>query len=108
MNYYKDNKETNLRLFKLKFAHVFNDVDDNLFKEIFGHTSVKLADKLINTTSKEENQMLVNDIEINRDKIFEQDEFSKFVIKQAYKRHDLLDTVKIILQFSETIQPYLT
>ena len=108
MNYYEDNKETNLRLFKLKFAHVFNDVDDNLFKEIFGFTSVKLADKLINTTSKEENQMLVNDIEINRDKIFEQDEFSKFVIKQAYKRHDLLDTVKIILQFSETIQPYLT
>ena len=52
--------------------------------------------------------MLLHDIEINRDKIFEQDEFSKFVIKQAYKRHDLLDTVKIILQFSETIEPYLT
>ena len=71
MDYYEDNKETNLRLFKLKFAHVFNDVDDNLFKEIFGLTSVKLADKLINTTSKEENQMLINNIEINRDKSFE-------------------------------------
>ena len=35
MNYYEDNKETNLRLFKLKCAHVFNDVDDNSFKEIF-------------------------------------------------------------------------
>ena len=61
MNYYEDNKETNLRLFKLKLAHAFNDVDDNLFKEIFASvnlTSVKLADKLINTTSKEENQML--------------------------------------------------
>ena len=45
-------------------------VDDNLFKEIFGFTSVKLADKLLNTTSKEENQMLVNDIESNRDKNF--------------------------------------
>ena len=55
MFYYEDNKEKNLRLFKWKFAHAFNDVDDNLFKEIFGHTSVKLADKLINTTSKEEN-----------------------------------------------------
>ena len=42
----------NLRLFKLKLAHIFNDVDDNLFKEIFGLTSVKLTDKLINTTSK--------------------------------------------------------
>ena len=55
MNYYEDNKETNLRLFKLKSAHVLNDVDDNLFKEIFGLTSAKLVDKLINTTSKEEN-----------------------------------------------------
>ena len=108
MNYYEDNKETNLRLFKLKSAHVFNDVDDNLFKEIFGLTSAKLADKLINTTSKEENQMLVNDIEINRDKIFEQDEFNKFVIKQAHKRGDLLDTVKVILKFNETIQLNLT
>ena len=32
MEYYVDNKEINLRLFKLKFAHVFSDVDDNLFE----------------------------------------------------------------------------
>ena len=44
MDYYEDNKETNLRLFKLKFAHIFNDVDDNLFKEIFGQSCAKLAD----------------------------------------------------------------
>ena len=75
---------------------------------MFGVTSVKLADKLINTTSKEDNQMLVNDIEINRDKIFEQDEFNKFIIQPSYKRGDLLDTVKAILGFNETIQPYLT
>ena len=37
---------------------------------MIGFTSVKLADKLLNTTSKEENQMLVNDIESNRDKNF--------------------------------------
>ena len=42
MDYYKDNKETNPRLFKLKFAHIFNVVHDNLFTEIFGLTSVKL------------------------------------------------------------------
>ena len=65
MCYYNDNKETNFRFFKLKFAHIFNDVGDKLFKEIFGHTSVKLADKLINTTSKEENQIIVNDIKKN-------------------------------------------
>ena len=108
MNYYEDNKETNLRLFKLKIAHVSNDVDDNSFKEIFGLTVVKLADKVINTTSKEENQMLINDIKKTEDKIFEEDEVSKFVIKQAYIRRDLLDTVKAILQCNETIQLYLT
>ena len=108
IEYYEDNKEINLRLFKLKFAHIFNDVDDNLFEKIFGLTSVKLVSKLINITSKEDNQMLVNDIEINRDKIFKQDEYGKFVIQPAYKRGDLLDVVKIILKFNKTIQPYLT
>ena len=86
MDYYEDNKETNLRLFKLKFAHVFNDVDDNLFKKIFGLTSIKSVDKLINTTSKEEIQMHIDNVK---------------------KRRDLLNTVKIILEFNETIQPYL-
>ena len=83
----------------MKFAPIFNDVDDDLFKEIFGFTSVKLADKVINTTSEEENKRLVNDIETNRDKIFEQDEFNKFVIKPANKRGDLVDTVRVILKF---------
>ena len=66
MEYYEDNKEINLRLFKLKLAHIFNDVDDNLFKEIFGFKSVELADKLINVTSKEDNQMIIDHIEIKR------------------------------------------
>ena len=69
MNYYEDNKEINLRLFQLKVAHVFNYVDDNLFKEIFRLLSVKLVDKLINTTSKEKNQMLINNIKKNEDKM---------------------------------------
>ena len=94
MEYYEDNKETNLRLFKLKIAHALNDVDDNLFKKIFGFTSVELADKLINTTSKEVNQMLINDIEVNRDIIFEQDKCSKFVIETPCKRGDLLLNLK--------------
>ena len=108
MFYYGDNKEANLTLFKLKFAHIFNDVDDNLFKEIFGHTSVKLADKLINITSKEKNQMFINNVEINRDKIFEQDKYGKFVIQPTHKRDYLLDTVKVISKFNEAIQLNLT
>ena len=44
----------------------------------------------------------------NKDKIFEQAEYSKFVIQPTYKRDDLFDTVKIILIFNETIQLDLT
>ena len=73
IEYYEDNKEINLRLFKLKLANIFNDVDDNLFTGIFGLTSVELADKQINTTSKEESQMLSNHVERNKDKIYEQE-----------------------------------
>ena len=35
-----------------------NEIDKKLFEQIFGHTLIKLADKLINTINKEENQML--------------------------------------------------
>ena len=66
--YYDDDKEINLKIFKLKFAHVSNDIDKNLIEEVFGNAFVTLANKLINTTSKEENQIIINDlkkIEIN-------------------------------------------
>ena len=39
-----------------------NEIDKKLFEQIFGHTLIKLTDKLINTTSKEENQIIVNSI----------------------------------------------
>ena len=107
MQYYQDNKKTNLRLFKLKLAHIFNDVDDNLFKEIFSFTSVELAGKLINVTSKKDNQMIIDHIEIKRDKIYEQ-VYGQYVIQPPHKRTDLLHTVKVISDFNKTIQPYLT
>ena len=53
--YYEDNKEISLRIFKLKLARVLNDVDDNLFKEMFDFPSVELGDKIINITGKEDN-----------------------------------------------------
>ena len=108
MHYYEDNKETNLRLFKLKFAHIFNDADDNLFKEIFGVTSVKLADKLVNVTSQKDNEVLIDHIEIKRDKMFEQDKYSRYVIQPSHKRTDLIDTVKVLLDFKKKFQPNLT
>ena len=88
-----------------KAAYVLTEVDEQLFEKIFGHKFAALADKLINTTNKEENQMLINDIKKNEDKTFEQDEFGKFVIKQ---RGNLNETVKVILEFNETIQSDLT
>ena len=100
---YDYDKELNLKIFKLKYAYLSNDLDEKLFEEIFGHTFVTLANKLINTTSKEENQMLINDIEKNKDKILEQNEYNKFVIQPAHKHGDLLDAAKIILEFNETI-----
>ena len=53
-----------------------NDIDEKLFKQIFGHTLETLANKLINTTNKEENQIIVNNINKNKDKLDEQDDFS--------------------------------
>ena len=49
-----------------------NDIDEKLFEQIFGHILIKLADKLINATNKEENQIIVKNINKNKDKICEQ------------------------------------
>ena len=101
--YYHGNKELNLKIFKAKSAYILNDIDENLFEEVSGHTFVALADKLISSTNKEENQIIINDIEKNRDKLYEQDDFNNFVIQLRYKRADLLDAVKIILEFNEVL-----
>ena len=62
ISYCDNNKSLNFKIFKLKFAYISNDVDEQLFKEIFDHAYVALADKLLNTTSKKENQIFINDI----------------------------------------------
>ena len=50
---YNYDKKLNLKNFKLKYAHLSNDLDEKLSEEIFGDTFVTLANKLIDTTSKE-------------------------------------------------------
>ena len=69
---------------------------------MFGHALIKLTDKLINTTSKEENQIIVNSINKNNDKP-EMDEFSDWVIKPNSQPINLLDTINLILNFNEAI-----
>ena len=103
-SYYDDNKELHLKILKLKFAYIYNDIDENLFKEVFGHTFVTLADKLINTKNKAENKIIINDIGKNRDILYEHDNFNNYLIQPAQKRRDLMDAVQIIIEFNETIQ----
>ena len=101
VGYYHGNKELNYKIFKAKAAYPLNELDEQLFKEVFGHAFAELVEKLINTVDKkEENQIIIDDIENNSSKIIEQ-EYSQFVIQPAYKRSDLKDAVKIILEINE-------
>ena len=56
---YDYDKELNLKIFKLKYAYLSEDLDKKLFEEVFGHIFVTLANKLINTVNKEENQIML-------------------------------------------------
>ena len=80
-------------------------IDEKLSETIFGHTLETLANKLINTTNKEENQIIVNNINKNKDKFYEQDDFNDWVIQPSDQRIDLIDAIALILDFNEeTIQ----
>ena len=72
------NKESEFKIFKLKLAYLSNIIDKRIFKQIFDHTFETLANKLINTTNKEENQIIVNNINENKKKLYEEDETSAF------------------------------
>ena len=78
-----------------------NGIDEKLFKQIFGHTLETLANKLINTKSKEENQITVNNINKNKDKLYEEDDSRNYVIQPSDRRIDLIDAIDLILEFNE-------
>ena len=103
MCYYDGNKQVNLNIFKLKFAYLSIDIDEQLFEQVFGHTFAALPDKLINTTNKKENKIIINDIKKNRDILYEHDNFNNYVIQPSNKRIDLIDAAKLILNFNEII-----
>ena len=63
-----------------------NEIDEKSFEILFGHTLIKLADKLINTTNKKEIQILVKNIDKNKDKLFEIDDFNDWVIQPNSQR----------------------
>ena len=81
---------------------MLNDIDEKLFEQIFGHKLIKLVEKLINTTDKEENQIIVKNIEKNKDKLFEMKDYSnEWVIQPNSQCINLIDTIKLILKFNE-------
>ena len=80
-----------------------NIIEEMLFKQIFGHTFETLANKLINTTNKEENQIIVNNIEKNKDKLYELDPFYNYVVEPSSGRVDLIDAIDFIWNFNKTI-----
>ena len=96
-----DDKELESKIFKLKLAHLPNIIDKKLFEQIFGHTIVKLTDKLINTTNKEENQILVKNIEKSKDKLFEMDNCNDWVVQPSVRCINLIDAINLVLNFNK-------
>ena len=60
-----------------------NEIDEKLIKQIFDHTLETLAKKLINTKNKEQNQITVNNINKNKDKLYKEDDFCNYVIQPS-------------------------
>ena len=96
-------KELKFKIFKLELAHLSNIIDKKIFEQIFGHTFETLANKLINTTNKEENQIIVNNIKENKEKLYEEKE-DDYVIQPSDRLNNLIDAIDLILDFNETIQ----
>ena len=67
-----------------------NIIDKKVFKPIFGHTFKTLANKLINTTNKEKNQIIVNNISKNKKKLNKEDETSSFYIMGSNQVIDVI------------------
>ena len=110
INDYGD-KELESKIFQLKLACLSNIIDKKIFKQIFGHAFETLANKLINTKNKEENQIIVNNIYENKEKLYEEklyeeDEMSAFydyVIQPSDWCNNLIEAINVILDFNETI-----
>ena len=102
---YKDfgDKDLKFKYLKIELSGMANEIDKNIFKQIFGHTLETLANKLINITNKWENRIIVKNINKNKDKLFEMDSPYSFVIQPSDQRIDLTDTIKFTLDFNETI-----
>ena len=96
-------KELKFKYFKIELADMSNEIAEKLFKKIFGHTFETLANKLISTKSKEENQIIVKNVNKSKEKIYEIDRSSNFIVQSGDLRANLKYNLDLILDFNETI-----
>ena len=99
-----DEKELKFEIFKLRAARLSNEIDEKLFEQIFGHKFETLANKLINTTNKEENQIIVNNISENKQKLYKEYKIrdsSYDVILPSYLHDNHIEAIDLILNFNK-------
>ena len=98
-----DDKELKYKYFKIKLADMPNEIDKKLFEKIFNYTIIKLVDKLINTKNKEENQIIVKNINANIIKFDEQGKTTPYdyVIQLSYRLFYLIKAINLFLNFKE-------
>ena len=80
-----------------------NEINKKLFEQIFGNTLIKSADNLINTTNKEENQIIVKNVYKNKGKVYKSDHSSNFMIQSGNLRTDLkyaIDLIQTLMKIS--------
>ena len=87
---------------------MLNFIDEKIFEQIFAHTFVTLANKLINTTNKGKNQIIVNDIKKNKDKLYkkddDEDEDDNYGIQPNDQPVNLIEAINLILDFNKTVK----
>ena len=58
----------------------------------------------MNATNKGENQIIVKNINQNKEKLYKINSFYDWVIQPNSQRINLIDAIKLILDFNEAIQ----
>ena len=81
-----------------------NEIDEKLFEKIFGHALIKLVDKPINTKNKEENQIIVKNINANKIKLDKQGKTMPYdyVIQPSYQPFNLIKAINLVLDFNKS------
>ena len=96
-------KELKFKYFKIELADMSNEIDKKLFEQIICDTLAKLADKLIYTKTKEENQIIVKNINENKEKLYEMCPLHDWVIQPSDRHINLIDAIRLILDFNKEL-----